>query len=46
MMKTRLLAHAAVPDNRDTQAKSAEMDRIAAPLKMEGNRPGHDSHEM
>jgi hypothetical protein len=40
MMNTRLSAHAAVPDKRDKQAKSAEMDRIAAPLKWKRNRPG------
>jgi hypothetical protein len=39
MMKTRLSAHAAVPINRDAQAKRAGMDRITVPVKEGSSQP-------
>jgi hypothetical protein len=40
MMKTRLSAHDVCAAKREAQAKSAEIDRIAVPLKMEEESPG------
>jgi hypothetical protein len=39
MMKTRLSVHAAVPINRDAQAKKAEKDRITVPVKEGPSQP-------